>query len=123
MARIVVADDDADIRELVTFKLTDAGHEVVAVPDGAAAIAACDRERADLLVLDLMMPGVTGLDVVDRLRTDAAYAEDYAEVPIILLTARASAEASALRTGASTYMSKPFSPRELAARVEELLHA
>jgi two-component system, OmpR family, response regulator MtrA len=117
VARIVVADDDADIRELVAFKLTDAGHEVVAVPDGAAAIEACDQTPPDLLVLDLMMPGVTGLDVVGRLRTDEAYAE----VPIILLSARAQESIDMLPAGAATYMTKPFSPRELAARVEELL--
>ena len=65
MARIVVADDDVDIRELVEFKLTTMGHEVVAVGDGAAALAACRAQRPDLAVLDVMMPGVSGLEGVE----------------------------------------------------------
>jgi len=62
VARILVADDDVDIRELVEFKLSTLGHEIVAVSDGAAAIDACKAQRPDLAVLDVMMPGVSGLD-------------------------------------------------------------
>ena len=85
MARIVVADDDADIRDLVVFKLRQAGHDVVAVEDGAAAVAACQASAPDLVVLDVMMPGMGGLDATRALRLDPRLAR----VPVILLTARA----------------------------------
>ncbi len=119
MARIVVADDDIDIRELVEFKLQTLGHEVVAVGDGGAAVDACRAQRPDLAVFDVMMPGVSGLDAIHTIRHDA----DLSDLPVILLTARAQ-EAdveSGLRSGADDYITKPFSPRELASRVEALL--
>ncbi|WP_310528127.1 response regulator [Nocardioides sp.] len=119
MARILVADDDIDIRELVVFKLTSMGHDVVAVADGAAAIEACRQQRPDLAVLDVMMPGMSGLDAVRLIRGEAALAD----LPVILLTARAqeSDVETGLDSGADDYIIKPFSPRELASRVEALL--
>jgi two-component system, OmpR family, response regulator MtrA len=119
MARIVVADDDVDIRELVEFKLTSMGHEVVAVADGAAAVEACRAQRPDLCVLDVMMPGVSGLDAMRTIRNDA----ELLDLPVILLTARAqeSDVSTGFDSGADDYITKPFSPRELAARVEALL--
>ncbi|WP_134766272.1 response regulator [Nocardioides sp. 1609] len=120
MARIVVADDDVDIRELVEFKLSTMGHEIVAVGDGGAALAACRAQRPDLCVLDVMMPGVSGLDAIAKIRADPALAD----LPVILLTARAQ-EAdveSGFDSGADDYITKPFSPRELASRVEALLN-
>ncbi|HET9860746.1 MAG TPA: response regulator [Nocardioidaceae bacterium] len=119
MAKIVVADDDADIRELVAFKLQQTGHEVVAVADGAAAVEACQAEEPDLVVLDVMMPGMSGLDACRALRLDPALAK----VPVILLTARAQ-EADieqGFNAGADDYVVKPFSPRELASRVAAVL--
>jgi len=71
MARIVIADDDADIRELVVFKLRHGGHEVVPVGDGAAAVEACTAEKPDLVILDVMMPGMSGLDAARALRKGA----------------------------------------------------
>ena len=119
MARILVADDDVDIRELVEFKLSTLGHDVVAVADGAAAIEACQASRPDLAVLDVMMPGVSGLDAIRAIRADPALAD----LPVILLTARAqeSDVDTGFDSGADDYITKPFSPRELAARVEALL--
>ena len=119
MAKIVVADDDADIRELVAFKLQQTGHEVVAVGDGAAAVEACQVDVPDLVVLDVVMPGMSGLDACRALRLDAALAK----VPVILLTARAQ-EADieqGFNAGADDYVVKPFSPRELASRVAAVL--
>jgi DNA-binding response OmpR family regulator len=119
LARILVADDDVDIRELVEFKLSTLGHEVVAVADGAAAIDACQAQRPDLAVLDVMMPGVSGLDAIRVIRADPALAD----LPVILLTARAQ-EAdveTGFDSGADDYITKPFSPRELASRVQALL--
>lgn len=119
MARILVADDDVDIRDLVEFKLSTLGHDVTAVGDGQAAIDACRVERPDLAVLDVMMPGVTGLDAIRAIRADPALAD----LPVILLTARAqeSDVETGFDCGADDYITKPFSPRELASRVEALL--
>ena len=119
MARILVADDDVDIRELVEFKLSTLGHDVVAVSDGQAAIDACQAQRPDLAVLDVMMPGVSGLDAVRAIRADPSLAG----LPVILLTARAqeSDVETGFDSGADDYVTKPFSPRELAARVQALL--
>lgn len=119
MARIVVADDDDDIRELVEFKLTTLGHEVVACADGAAALAACRDTLPDLVILDVTMPGMSGLEAVAAIRADEALAE----LPVVMLTARAQDGDidAGITSGATDYVTKPFSPRELAARVEELL--
>lgn len=119
MARILVADDDVDIRELVEFKLSTLGHEIVAVGDGAAAVDECQAQRPDLAVLDVMMPGMSGLDAVRVIRNDPALAD----LPVILLTARAqeSDVETGFDSGADDYITKPFSPRELATRVQALL--
>jgi DNA-binding response OmpR family regulator len=119
VARILVADDDVDIRELVEFKLATLGHDIVAVADGAAAVDACRAQRPDLAVLDVMMPGVSGLEAIRVIRADPALAD----LPVILLTARAqdSDVETGFDSGADDYITKPFSPRELAARVEALL--
>ncbi|MGI8523993.1 MAG: response regulator transcription factor [Nocardioides sp.] len=119
MARILVADDDIDIRELVEFKLTTLGHDVVAVSDGLAAIDACHAERPDLAVLDVMMPGVSGLDAIRAIRADPRLKD----LPVILLTARAQDNdiETGFESGADDYITKPFSPRELASRVQALL--
>jgi two-component system, OmpR family, response regulator MtrA len=119
MAKIVVADDDADIRDLVVFKLQHSGHDIVAVGDGAAAVAACQLEIPDLVILDVMMPGMSGLEACRAMRADPALAG----VPVILLTARAQ-EAdieNGFSVGADDYVVKPFSPRELASRVDAVL--
>ena len=119
MARIVVADDDVDIRELVEFKLSTMGHEIIAVGDGAAAIEACRAQTPDLAVFDVMMPGVSGLDAIKVIRADS----QLHGIPIILLTARAqeSDVETGFDSGADDYITKPFSPRELGSRVEALL--
>ncbi|HET6626456.1 MAG TPA: response regulator [Nocardioidaceae bacterium] len=119
MARIVVADDDADIRELVAFKLEQGGHDVVVVGDGAAAVEACRDQVPDVVLLDVMMPGTNGLDACRALRRDPALAT----VPVILLTARARDVeiATGFEAGADDYVVKPFSPRELADRVDAVL--
>ncbi len=119
MARILVADDDVDIRELVEFKLSTMGHDIVAVGDGAAAIDACMAQKPDLAVLDVMMPGVSGLDAIRAIRAEP----NLADLPVILLTARAqeSDVETGFDSGADDYITKPFSPRELASRVQALL--
>jgi two-component system response regulator MtrA len=119
MGRILVADDDVDVRTLIVLKLESSGHEVVGVEDGAAAVEACRELRPDLVVLDMMMPGMSGLDACAAIRADP----DLAGTPVVLLTARAQAADvdAGLAAGVDEYLTKPFSPRELAGRVEALL--
>lgn len=118
-SHILIADDDSDIRDLVTFKLTQAGYDVRAVPDGAAAWDAIASDPPRLAVLDVMMPGLSGLDVLRKVREDAATKD----VPVILLTARSrdSDVDNGFATGATDYVIKPFSPRELVHRVGAVL--
>ena len=116
---VLVADDDPDILDLVTFRLDRAGYEVVQARDGQEALDAALERTPDLCVLDVMMPRLDGYEVTRRLREETATKA----VPIILLTARAQ-EADVQRgfeSGATDYVKKPFSPQELRARVEALL--
>lgn len=122
--RILIADDDADICELIAIKLRGAGHALTSVADGDAAYAALDAAARggrpfDLAVLDVTMPGRTGLDVCAAVKSDPASAV----TRVLLLTARAqTADLRAGTTaGADDYLIKPFSPRELASRVQALL--
>lgn len=116
---ILVADDDADIRDLVTFKLTQAGYPVEAHQDGASAWAALSANRPRLAVLDVMMPGLSGLDVLRKIRETPALAH----LPVILLTARSRDVdvEDGFASGATDYVIKPFSPRELVHRVAAVL--
>jgi two-component system phosphate regulon response regulator PhoB len=119
MAKILVVDDDADIRELVSMKLTNAGYDVIAEADGETGLAAVIDQRPDLVVLDWMMPGLTGIEVCRALRDDPRTVN----TAVLLLTARAQ-EAdieNGFAAGADDYIVKPFSARELATRVETLL--
>lgn len=116
---VVVADDDGDIKDLVAFKLENAGYSVVAVSDGDDALRRVREHRPELAVLDVMMPGLSGLDVLREIRND----EDLAATKVILLTARArDVDVDAgFSTGADDYLTKPFSPRELVHRVSALI--
>jgi DNA-binding response OmpR family regulator len=116
---VLVADDDEDILELVSFRLERAGYEVVTARDGAGALAAAQEHLPDLAVLDVMMPGLNGYEVTQRLRADGATRD----IPVILLTARVQ-EADVNRgfeAGADDYLRKPFSPQELRARVQAII--
>jgi two-component system phosphate regulon response regulator PhoB len=119
MTAILVADDDMDIRDLVAFKLEQAGYEVVAVDNGLAALTAATENPPDLVVLDVMMPGMSGIDVCRQLRQEQVTKA----LPIILLTARAQEGdvEVGFGAGADDYIVKPFSPRELVSRVEAVL--
>jgi DNA-binding response OmpR family regulator len=116
---VLVADDDADVRDVVVFKLEQAGYDVIVAEDGAAALAYAREARPDLAVLDVMMPRMTGLDVCRELRADARTAS----IAVILLTARAQENdiESGFAWGADDYLTKPFSPRELASRIRAVL--
>ena len=114
---ILVAEDQADIRELIVLNLQQAGYAVAAVADGVAALASQQERACDLLVLDLMMPGLDGLEVTKALR-----AKGHA-TPILMLTAKSTEldRVLGLELGADDYLTKPFSMAELLARVKALL--
>lgn len=116
---VLVADDDQDIRDLVTFKLKQAGFSLRAADDGVSALAAIEADPPDLAVLDVMMPGLSGIDVLRKVRED----ERLRGVRVILLTARSrdSDVDAGFATGADDYIIKPFSPRELLHRVNTVL--
>lgn len=120
MARVLLADDDMDIRELVRFKLTLSGHEVTAVADGSLAWAACHSDTFDAAVFDVQMPGMTGLELVRAIRASAGAV---ARLPIMLLTAMAteSDERLGREAGANDYLTKPFTLLDLANRVQALV--
>jgi two-component system response regulator ResD len=115
---ILVVDDEPTIAEVVARYLTRAGFETRTAADGPSALAAATARRPDLVVLDIMLPGLDGLEVMRRLHRDAAE-----RVPVILLTAKGeeSDRLVGLRQGADDYIVKPFSPQELVARVEAVL--
>ncbi|GGY37228.1 response regulator transcription factor [Streptomyces djakartensis] len=119
MAHVLIADDDADIRDLVAFKLTQSGHQVAAVEDGLAALRVVRDQPLDLALLDIRMPGLSGLDVCRELRS----APGTASLPVILITARSQEGDVELgfAAGADDYIVKPFSPRELSSRVNAVL--
>jgi len=116
---ILIADDDKDILDLVAFKLQQAGFDTVAVSDGEAALAAIEADPPRLAILDIMMPGMSGLEVLQKVRANPAISD----LDVVLLTARArDADVdTGYATGASDYVIKPFSPRQLLTRVNAVL--
>jgi phosphate regulon transcriptional regulator PhoB len=118
-ASILVVEDEPDIRKLVVHHLAHEGFECRAVGSGPEALRAIRAAPPDLVVLDLMLPGMTGLDVCRRLRSDEASST----IPVIMLTAKADAvdRVVGLELGADDYVTKPFSPAELVARVRAVL--
>ena len=119
MVRILVVEDESDIAELVQYNLQAAGMLVTLTPDGRPALEELQNEDFDLLVLDLMLPTLSGLEVCKAIRSNP----NFQQLPILIVSARCD-EATrilALAVGASDYLVKPFSPRELVERVRALL--
>jgi len=116
VAKVLIVDDEPNIREVVGLYLRRDGHTVVSATDGEEALEAFRENEPDLVVLDLMLPKISGLEVCRRMRADR-------RVPLIMLTARGEEEERivGLSLGADDYVVKPFSPRELAARVAAVL--
>lgn len=116
MSTILIAEDEQDIRQLLVDYLQQSGFTTIAVGNGEEALAQARREQPDLVLLDVMMPGLDGLEVCRQLR-------EVSHVPVIFITARHDEvdRIVGLRMGADDYIVKPFSPREVVARVEALL--
>jgi len=116
MATVLLVDDDPKIRELLRLYVQRDGHRTLEAADGEIAVATARRARPDLVVLDVMLPGLDGFEVAHRIRSES-------DVPILMLTARSgdSDKVVGLDVGADDYVVKPFSPRELMARIRALL--
>jgi len=118
-AKILVADDEEDVLNLVSMNLKNAGFTVLQAVDGSEAIQKARTQSPALIVLDIMLPGMSGLEVCRALKGEAATAQ----IPVILLTAKAEEvdRIVGLELGADDYITKPFSPRELVLRVKSVL--
>ena len=114
--KVLVADDDAELRELIAFTLSQAGYLVIKASDGSAAVRLFAEESPDLVILDINMPGLSGFQACEAIRARS-------RVPVMMLTVRGEEEdlVRALGLGADDYLTKPFSPRTLLARVRALL--
>ena len=117
--RILVVDDEPDITALVAYHLARGGYRVSTAANGNDALAAVKDERPSLVVLDLMLPGLTGYEVIEQIRADASTAD----VPVLMLTARKDEadRVKGLTLGADDYLTKPFSPQELVLRIGAIL--
>jgi DNA-binding response OmpR family regulator len=119
MAKILIAEDEPDIRELVAFMLRFAGYEVVAASNGEEAVQTASREIPDLVLMDVRMPRMTGYDACRLMKANP----DLRDVPVVFLSAKGqeSEIQSGLAAGAEEYLLKPFSPDELTNRVRTIL--
>ncbi len=118
-ATILVVEDEPGIQEVLKFNLSQHGHDVIVAGDGEDAINLLRGALPDLILLDWMLPGMSGVDVAKRIRADGRLKN----IPLIMLTARADERDKilGLETGADDYITKPFSPRELMARIKAVL--
>ena len=116
MARILIAEDEKQIADMIAFKLTNSGHQIIRAQDGEQALQLALKDPPDLIMLDAMMPGLSGFEVLRRLKAEPALRS----VPVIMVTAKGHERdvLNGLRGGAADYVVKPFSLKELAARVE-----
>lgn len=116
-AQILVVDDEPAVLSVLVLNLSRRGYRVTTAVDGQSALATAEADRPDLIVLDVMLPGIDGYEVLQKLRRD----DRTGAIPVILITGRWEDEGQAKGFGADDYITKPFSARELADRVESLL--
>jgi DNA-binding response OmpR family regulator len=118
MERVLIVDDDPDIQRLVSYNLSQAGFQVLSASSGRTALDSVQKQPPDLIILDIMMPDVDGMEVCRTLRQR----ENSRRIPIIMLTARGEEvdRVVGFELGADDYVSKPFSPRELVLRVKSI---
>ena len=119
MSKILIAEDDPLMAEMVGLSLIHAGHEVFHAADGGGALEAVRAERIDLVLLDLMLPVMSGLEVLQHLKSDA----QHARIPVLILSARSRAQdvETGRRAGAFDYLTKPFSLRTLLESIDRAL--
>jgi CheY-like chemotaxis protein len=117
LATVLICDDEPSLRELIRISLLDGPYEFVEADDGEESLELARRVRPDVVILDMMMPRLSGLEVLAALRQD----EELADTRVIVLTAQPATREQALEGGADVVMVKPFEPEEIAAAVEELL--
>lgn len=119
MARILIAEDERDIRDLITFTLRFAGHDVIATSNGEEAVQAAQNNQPDLILLDVRMPRMTGYEACSRIKANPVTQD----VPVIFLSAKGqeSEVKTGLQAGAEEYILKPFSPDELTERIQSIL--
>lgn len=119
MAKILIAEDESDIRDLVKFTLEYAGHEVVQAPNGAAAVELAPQAQPDLILMDVRMPKMTGYEACRVLKATPAVAD----IPVVFLSAKGqdTEMKEGLEAGAIAYILKPFAPAELMERVASIL--
>ncbi len=117
--RILVVDDEPHIRRVLGAVLEGRGYQVTMASDGSQGLEELGGDGADLVILDLMMPGASGLEILSKIRTDPRRPD----VPVIILTAKGqdTDRDAALAGGANDFLTKPFSPKKLLARIEEIL--
>lgn len=117
--RILVVDDEPHIRRVLSAVLGDRGFEIEMASDGAEGLEVLSARDFDLVILDLMMPGASGLEILSKIRIDP----QRSETPVIILTAKGqdTDRDAALAGGANDFLTKPFSPKKLIARIEEIL--
>ena len=117
--KIMVVDDEVDIRELIKFNLEKEGFDVIPVSDGESALVEAKLRNPDLIILDVMLPGIDGVEVCFKLKSDSAYKS----IPIVMLSAKSdeSDQLVGLKIGADDYLVKPFSPKVLVAKVSAML--
>jgi CheY-like chemotaxis protein len=119
MAKIIIAEDERDIRELITFTLTFAGHEVIPTTNGAEAVEAAKKDNPELILLDVRMPQMTGYEACKAIKADPALSH----IPVAFLSAKGQEGEiqEGLSVGAVAYILKPFAPDDLTNRVQEIL--
>ena len=120
MERVLIVDDDPDIQRLISYNLLQAGFEVTTAQTGSAALASVQKHPPDLIILDLMLPDIDGMEVCRVLR----HRETSGRIPILMLTARGEEvdRTKGLEAGADDYLVKPFSPEELVLRIKAIFN-
>ncbi len=119
MARLLVVDDEPHILRLVSFSLSNAGHEIYEAPDAFVGIDLAKKHHPDLILMDVMMPLMTGLEALERLKADP----QTADIPVVMVSAKSQEyeQEEGLRRGALKYICKPFTPKVLVRNIAEIL--
>ena len=119
MTKILIAEDESDIRDLIAFTLQYAGYEVVSAPNGADVVSMAPEEQHDLILMDVRMPRMTGYEACRVLKSN----EDTQHIPVVFLSAKGQEQEvrAGLEAGAIDYILKPFAPEQLTKRVKEIL--